>query len=79
MRFEEVVIDANGEPVMVKRCDRKKLHRKTRIVTTDDEGREIDLHHLRTTLGTRLARAGMAPQIARKINAARRRQDDPEA
>ena len=38
-----------------------------RIDTTDAEGRVIDLHALRTTLGTRLARAGVAPQIAQRI------------
>jgi len=40
---------------------------KTRIVTRDEEGREIDLHALRVTLGTALARAGVAPQVAQKI------------
>jgi len=33
----------------------------------DAEGRVADLHALRTTLGTRLARAGVAPQVARGI------------
>ncbi len=33
----------------------------------DAEGRVADLHALRTTLGTRLARAGVAPQLAQKI------------
>ena len=46
---------------------RSPLRAKTRIVTTDDDGRVIDLHALRTTLGTRLARAGVAPQIAQRI------------
>lgn len=38
-----------------------------RIVTEDAEGRSIDLHSLRTTLGTALARAGVAPQAAQRI------------
>ncbi len=40
---------------------------RVRIITTDPEGRVIDLHALRTTLGTQLARAGTAPQVAMKI------------
>jgi hypothetical protein len=31
------------------------------------EGRVIDLHALRTTLGTQLARAGVTPQVAQRI------------
>ncbi len=60
----EVVLGADGKPVMV---GTKKKRPKTRIVTTDDHGRVADLHALRTTLGTQLARAGVAPQIAQKI------------
>ena len=33
----------------------------------DDEGRVIDLHALRTTLGTQLARVGVTPQVAQRI------------
>jgi len=40
---------------------------KTRIVCEDADGRVIDLHAMRTTLGTNLARAGVAPQIAQRI------------
>jgi integrase len=40
---------------------------KTRIVTADEQGRVLDLHGLRTTLGTNLARAGVAPQLAQRI------------
>jgi len=36
-------------------------------VIEDADGRVIDLHALRTTLGTQLARAGVAPQIAQRI------------
>ncbi len=62
---KEVVKDANGEPIMIGRG--KRRHPKTRIVATDDEGRVVDLHALRTTLGTSLARQGIAPQIAQRI------------
>jgi len=37
------------------------------IALTDSEGRVADLHALRTTLGTNLARAGVVPQIAQRI------------
>lgn len=40
---------------------------RSRIVCEDAEGRVIDLHALRTTLGTNLARAGVAPQVAQGI------------
>ena len=40
---------------------------KTRIICEDPEGRVVDLHAMRTTLGTNLARAGVAPQLAQRI------------
>lgn len=36
-------------------------------IKPDAEGRVADLHSLRISLGTRLAREGIAPQIARRI------------
>ena len=36
-------------------------------IEPDDQGRVADLHALRTTLGTMLAREGVAPQIAQRI------------
>src|SRR5207253_1208900 len=33
----------------------------------DADGRQIDMHALKTTLGTRLARAGVAPQVAKMV------------
>ena len=65
LAHRQVVTDANGEPVMIGRG--KWRHARTRIVTEDAEGRVIDLHALRTTLGTNLARAGVAPQVAMQI------------
>jgi integrase len=50
----------------VERYDRNGLTKK-RIVTEDEEGRVIDLHAMRTTLGTELARQGVASQIAQQI------------
>ena len=37
---------------------------KTKIVAVDEEGWVIDLHAMRTTLGTKLAQAGVATQLA---------------
>lgn len=62
---EVAVLDRDGKPVMVGEGESAKP--KTRIVATDDEGRVIDLHALRTTLGTQLARAGVTPQIEQRI------------
>ena len=62
---EEAVIGADGKPVMVGKGKRRRP--KTRIVAQDAEGRVYDLHAMRTTLGTNLARAGVAPQIAQRI------------
>lgn len=59
----EVVTGADGRPVMI--GNGGKARPKTRIVTTDAEGRVIDLHGLRTTLGTQLARAGVARSASR--------------
>ena len=61
----EVITDAEGKPVMIGKCRHQRP--KTRIVAEDEEGRAIDLHALRTTLGTSLARAGVAPQLAQRI------------
>lgn len=59
------VVDAAGKPVMVgEGADAKP---KTRISVEDNEGRVIDLHALRTTLGTQLARAGVTPQVAQRV------------
>jgi integrase len=37
------------------------------VVIPDPQGKVVDLHAMRTTLGTNLARAGVAPQIAKDI------------
>jgi len=62
---ETVVMGDDGKPVMIGMGKRKRP--KTRIVCEDDEGRVIDLHAMRTTLGTNLARAGVAPQLCQRI------------
>ena len=46
---------------------RAKDFARAGIAPTDAEGRVVDLHALRTTLGTNLARAGVVPQIAQRI------------
>ena len=61
----EVVKNPDGNPIMIGKGKRQRP--KTRIVAEDSEGRVIDLHAMRTMLGTRLARAGVAPQIAQRI------------
>jgi len=62
---EEVIVDDNGKPVMTGKGKRQRP--KTRIVTEDADGRVIDLHAMRTTLGTKLARQGVPPQITQRI------------
>ena len=62
---EEAMLGEDGSPIMIGKG--KWRRPKTRIVTEDEEGRVVDLHALRTMLGTNLARQGVAPQIAQKI------------
>ncbi len=62
---EAVVTDNKGKPVMI--GIGKWRRPLTRIACEDAEGRVIDLHAMRTTLGTNLARAGVAPQLAQRI------------
>ena len=59
------VLDAQGKPVVIGTGKHERV--KTKIVVEDAEGRVIDLHALRTTLGTQLARAGVTPQVAQRI------------
>ena len=59
------VLDSEGKPVKIGTGKHERF--KTRIVVEDDQGRVIDLHALRTTLGTQLARAGVTPQVAQRI------------
>lgn len=53
------------EPAVTNRT--RKLDFDRAGIGPDSEGRVPDLHALRTTLATRLARAGVAPQVARQI------------
>lgn len=46
---------------------RRNDFKRAGIPLVDDEGRVADLHALRTTLGTQLARAGVTPQVAQRI------------
>jgi len=62
---EEVVRDEHGDIVMI--GTGRHEWPKTRIVTRDDDGREIDLHALRATLGTTMARQGVPPRLAQQV------------
>ncbi len=46
---------------------RRKDFERAGIPLVDDDGRVADLHALRTTLGTQLARAGVTPQVAQRM------------
>lgn len=59
------VLDADGNPIKIGEGEKAKT--KTRISCEDADGRVIDLHALRTTLGRQLARSGVTPQVAQKI------------
>jgi integrase len=61
----EVVLGTDGNPVMIGKGKRQRP--LTRITTADEQGRVVDLHALRTTLGTNLALAGVAPQLAQRV------------
>ncbi len=54
-------------PVPVADAVRKADYARAGIADRDEEGRFADLHSLRTTMGTNLARAGVVPQIAQKL------------
>jgi integrase len=62
---KEIVTDESGAVVMKGRG--KNAKPKTRIVAEDEDGCALDLHALRSTLATRLARAGVVPQVAQRI------------
>jgi hypothetical protein len=63
--WREVVCDAAGKILMLGKGKRQRP--KARIVSTDADGRVAGPQCLWATLGTALARAGVAPQLARKI------------
>jgi integrase len=54
-------------PTAVTNLTRKLDFERAGIDKPDAQGRIADLHALRATLGTRLARAGIAPQVAQRI------------
>ena len=64
------IVVATGEDVTLaqaRKLRRAKQRVRTIIDTSDAEGRVLDLHAMRTTFGTRLARAGVAPQLAQRL------------
>lgn len=54
-------------PTAVTNATRRKDFVRAGIPEIDEDGLHADLHSLRTTLGTKLARAGVAPQVAQQI------------
>jgi integrase len=54
-------------PTTVTDRTRKRDFQRASIPLVDSQGRVVDLHALRKTLGTRLALKGVAPQVAQKI------------
>lgn len=54
-------------PTEVTNLTRKLDFERAGIKLVDERGRVADFHGLRTTLGTRLARAGVAPQVAQRL------------
>jgi integrase len=54
-------------PEAVTNRTRTEDFRRAKIELLDKQGRVTDLHGLRATLGTRLARAGVAPQVAQRL------------
>ncbi len=65
LAHEEIVTDEQGQPVMIGKGRWRRP--KVRITSEDADGKVIDLHAMRATLGTALVRAGVAPQIAQRI------------
>ncbi|MBK8178018.1 MAG: site-specific integrase [Planctomycetes bacterium] len=54
-------------PTEVTNLTRKLDFERAGIKLVDERGRFADFHGLRATLGTRLARAGVAPQVAQRL------------
>ncbi len=54
-------------PQLVTDRTRHKDFERAKIPLEDDAGHVVDLHSLRTTLGTRLARQGVTPQVGQRI------------
>lgn len=66
-RPDAVLPTARVFPTMVTDVTRRKDFKRAKIDAKDDRGRVADLHALRTTLGTALARHGIAPQVAQRL------------
>lgn len=67
MRPENVHPQTRVFPTVVTDATRKRDFERAEIPLKDDDGKVVDLHALRTTLGTNLARSGVAPQLAQRI------------
>jgi integrase len=60
-RARDAWIDAAANPIEA------KARRESCFMQTDEQGRRVDLHSLRSTLATKLARAGVAPAVTQRI------------
>ena len=49
------------------KAEQESKRQSTFLAKFDEEGRVVDFHAMRTTLGTRLALQGVAPQLAQRI------------
>ncbi len=67
MRPADATASMRVFPEEVTNLTRKKDFERAKIDLVDGQGRVADLHSLRGTLGTRLARAGVAPQVAQRV------------
>ena len=62
-RPELVLPSARVFPTIPTDATRRKDFKRAMIKLVDEEGRHADLHSLRVTLGTALARKGVSPQL----------------
>jgi len=62
-RAREIWIDEAGDD----KQEREQREKSDFLAKHDHQGRVVDLHAMRTTLGTKLARHGVAPQLAQRI------------
>jgi integrase len=67
IRPATVLPSARVFPTTPTNATRRRHFELAKIKLVDEDKRRADLHSLRSTLGTRLARAGVAPQVAQRI------------
>jgi hypothetical protein len=67
MRPTLALPSAHVFPHAVTDVTRRKDFERAKIPHEDEAGHVVDLHALRTTLGTRLARQGVTPQVGQRL------------